>query len=320
MESTFIVANGFYVPNERITNADLERLVSTSAGWIDRHLGINERRKAAHDETTARLGALALEAALRSSDWEKKSIDLLICATSTPDKILPATACQIGKELGIDPVSFDVGAACSAFPYAIAVADAMLSTSRFERAAVVFSECYTRFTDYTDRETCVFFGDSAAGMLLERGRATRGLQLIDTLLFNRNDGADTVETPTRGYFRQDGPAVKEAALRGFEDAARGLLQRNRMSVSDLKAFVGHQANYRVLEVVCQRLGITAAQHWHNVRDFGNQGGAGSATTLSQHLQLRGNELRDGDHILVATFGAGFTIGASLFRWGNGKHA
>jgi len=318
MTSIFVTGMGFHVPSERISNAQLASQLDTSEGWLDEHLGINSRRRSADNETTARMGALALEVALAESSKQKAEIDLLMCATATPDLLIPATACQIGNLLGINPVSFDIGATCSGFPYALSVAAAMLQTTRFQCAALVASDRFTRFVDYEDRRTCVFFGDSASSVLLESTRPHRGLELVDHLLLNRNEGASTVTMPVHGYFTQDGRKVREEALKGFEEVVTCLLSRNHMTSRDLAGFVGHQANYRILEQVCQTLGVPEAKHWHNVREFGNQGGAGCLTALCQHIQQRKHELRDGDAVVVATFGAGFTMGALLFRWCNSE--
>ena len=311
MDSIYVVGTGFYLPEERVTNADLIETVDTSEEWISTRVGIRERRRAAEDENTSDLAALATQAALERSGWNGEDLDLLVCATSTPDALIPATASFACKRLGIDPVAFDVNAACSGFAYGISVADSMIRSGRFAKVAMVTAEKYTRVTDYSDRATCIFFGDSAGTLLLSNEKPKVGLEVVDWVMANMNEGAECVTTPIGGFFWQDGAKVKEYALRGFRDSALEILERNNLQTGDLCAFVGHQANYRVLQTVCDTLGIHESQHWHNVRNCGNQGAAGAATAFCQHLESE--TLSEGDFILATTFGSGFTTGSVLFR-------
>ena len=240
-------------------------------------------------------------------------LDLLGCATSTPDSLIPATGSWICQKLRIDPVAFDVNAACSGFVYGLAVARGQMATMGYSKVAMVTAEKYTRVTDYTDRATCIFFGDSAGALLLSPHKPEFGFEVVDVVMANMNEGADCVTTTIGGYFRQDGPRVKEYALRGFTSSASSILRRNDVKASDLKAFVGHQANFRVLQTVCDVLNVHESQHWHNVRDFGNQGAAGAATAFCQGVERHTQDLQDGDLILVTTFGSGFTTGSALLR-------
>ncbi len=311
MANIYVAGTGFYLPEERITNAQLIESVDTSEEWISTRVGIKERRRAAEDQNTSDLAALATEAALDRTSWKGEDLDLLVCATSTPDALIPATASFACRRMEINPVAFDVNAACSGFAYGVSVAGSMLSSGRFEKVAMVTAEKYTRVTDYSDRATCVFFGDSAGTLLLQNEKPKKGLEVVDWVMANMNEGAGCVTTPIGGFFWQDGAKVKKYALRGFRDSALEILGRNDLETSDLRAFVGHQANYRVLQTVCDTLGVHESQHWHNVRECGNQGAAGAATALCQHLESE--TLEDGDHILVTTFGSGFTTGSVLLR-------
>ena len=310
----YIAGTGTYLPEGRITNDDLILSVKTTDDWIISHTGMKERRRAADDQDTSDLGVLATARALERTGWDGKDLELLVCATSTPDRLIPATASLIGKKLEIDPVAFDVNAACSGFAYGLAVASAMATAHGYERIALTVPEKYTRVTDYEDRATCIFFGDSAATLLLQPQRPARGLEVVDTLLANINEGAEYVTTPVGGYFWQDGRRVKEYALKAFEKSAKDMLARNDLDVSQLRSFTGHQANLRVLEEVAERVGVKAEQHWSNVEYCGNQGAAGVSTTFCSKLEEYEGELNDGDLFLLTVFGSGFTTGSVLLRY------
>ena len=313
MASIYIAGTGFFVPEERITNPQLIDSVATTEEWISTHIGIRERRRARPEDDTSALGAYATENACSRLGWNKNDLDLLVCATSTPDTLIPATASWTCKQLEINPVAFDVNAACSGFVYGLAVAQGMMQSMNYKRVAMVTAEKYTRVTDYTDRKTCVFFGDSAGTLLLTHDKPAFGFEVVDIVMENMNEGADCVTTPTNGFFRQDGPEVKKYALKGFTNSASKILGRNNLTPADLLAFVGHQANYRVLQTVCDMLGVQESQHWHNVRYFCNQGAAGAATTFCQKVEEHAASLSDGDYVLSTTFGSGFTTGSALLR-------
>ncbi len=311
---TYICGTGYHLPDRVLSNAELIRMVDTTEEWIVSHVGIEERRLAPDDWNTSHLGAAATRAACERTGWSVKDLDLLVCATSTPDRLIPGTASYIGQQLEIDPVAFDVNAACSGFVYGLATARGLMQSMGFKRVALTTAEKYSRVTDYTDRATCIFFGDSAATVLLTEERPERGMEIVDISMFNTNEGADCVTTPTDGYFRQDGPRVKNYALGCFERSATGMLEKHGLKPADLRAFCGHQANLRVLEEVGRRVGVTAEQHWHNVEVCGNQGAAGVITAFTSRLQVEEPNLRDGDLFLLTVFGSGFTTGSALLRW------
>ena len=310
---TYICGTGYCVPPDVITNADLIARVETTEEWIVSHTGMVERRRAPEGWDTSDLGTASVRHALERSPWSAQDLDLLICATSTPDSLIPATASYIGKKLGVDPVSFDVNAACSGFVYGLATARGLMQSMGYERVALCTAEKYTRVTDYDDRATCIFFGDSAATVLMTPERPQVGLEVVDILMENVNEGAECVTTTIGGYFWQDGRAVKEYALRSFERSAKLMLERNDLEPSQLKAFCGHQANLRVLEEVGSRVGVRADQHWHNVEYCGNQGAAGVISAFTTSLDEKSDEVRDGDLFLLTVFGSGFTTGSALLR-------
>ena len=313
-DSIHIAALGRHVPEERITNADLESTLDTSDAWIREHTGIRERRRAPVHVETSDLGVRATEAALADGGWSPEDIDLLICATSTPDRLVPATGCYIGKKLGISPVTFDLGATCSGFVYGLSVARAMMRDQGYRRVALCVAEKWTKFTDYTDRASAIFFGDGAGTVLLQPERPTRGFEVVDLTMVNLNDCADLVTCPVGGHFRQIGRRVLESATAEFELRSAEMLQRHGLEPGDLRAFIGHQANLRILDAVRSNLGLSPEQHWYNVDWAGNQGGAGVLTALAEQVERRRAELTPGDLILVTVFGAGFTSGSALLRW------
>ncbi len=291
-------------------------MVDTTHEWIESRVGIRERRIADDEHNTSALAAFAVEDSLERAGWDKNDLDLFVCATSTPDSLIPATASWSCQRMGLHPLpAFDINAACSGFVYGMGVARAMMLTGDFNKVAFVTAEKYTRVTDYTDRASCIFFGDSAGSLLLTKEKPAKGgWEVIDTSMKNFNDGADVVTTEIGGFFWQDGPRVKNYALRAFEESAVLMLQKHGVEVDDLKAFVAHQANLRVLQTVCDMVGVHESQHWHNVEICGNQGAAGSATTFCMGNAEHQGTYKEGDYILVTTFGSGFTSGSALLRW------
>lgn len=310
----YLAGSGVYFPEERITNRDLLAKIDTTEEWLDSRIGIRERRKAPAEVNTSDLGALATRVALADAGWSPASVELLVCATSTPDNLIPATASFICQKIGMNPVAFDVNAACSGFVYGLAVAQSLMQTVGYRRALLCTAEKYTRVTDYTDRSTCVFFGDSAATVALQPEEPQLGAEVVDVTMRNYNEGAALVQTPVGGYFMQDGPRTKEIALEAFTSSAGEMLRRHGLAMRDIRAFMGHQANLRVLETVGEKLGVSNGQHWYNVDMFGNQGAAGVITTLCGGIRARAGELRHDDWLLCTVFGSGFTSGSALLRW------
>jgi 3-oxoacyl-[acyl-carrier-protein] synthase-3 len=187
-----------------------------------------------------------------------------------------------------------------------------------ERAALCTAEKYTRVIDPSDRRNSIFWGDSAAAVMIQRERPPVGAEIVDVVIENLNEGADLVKIPLGGFFSMDGPAVKGIASKGMVDSATGILRRNGVGPDDLRAFIAHQANLRVLETLVDRLGVDADRHWHNVEMFGNQGAAGVATTFCAGREEHHDDLKDGDLFLLTVFGSGFTGGSALLRWIDGR--
>ncbi len=309
--TTYVAGTGVHHPDERITNEDLSRRSGVTGAWIEQHLGIRERRRAPADWRTSDLGVASVREALAHSDWTLADIDLLLCATSTPDALVPSTACVIGGKLGISPPCLDVNAACAGFVYGLGVASALIDSGRFRRIALVAADNYTRFTSYDDDGLGLYWGDGGACVLLQPEARAGALELLDWDVGAMTEGGRYTSLPLSGVATQVAHKVKEFALRGFVQSARTLLQRCHVAPHELAAFVGHQANLRLLEQVAEELGIPSERHWHTVQLYGNRGAAGAPATLirkSEELPLRAGEL-----VLVTVFGAGFTTASALFR-------
>lgn len=318
MKSVFISALAQHHPREQLDNAALCTRLNTSDAWIIDRTGIASRRRVAPNEEASDLGAEATRQALVRAGWAPQDLELLVCATSSPDTLLPAAATHMARKLGGQPIAFDVNAACAGAAYGLAVAQSMMHGMGYARAALCCVDTYTRFTDYDDRRTAVLFGDGAATALLQTTRPPAGAELLDLDLRNEHEHIELVQVPRAGTWRLQGRAVVPPALAMLVGSAERLLSKHGLTVGDLRGFVGHQANYRILETLAERLRLSDSQHWSNVREYGNQGAAGALSALSEAVAARGPDspepLRDGDLILLTVVGAGFTSGSALFRW------
>ncbi len=314
MEGVFIAGTGYHHPAQVLSNDDLVARLPTTHEWILGHTGIRERRIAAADVDTSDLAVEATQAALSRSGWSGKDLDLLICATSTPDTLAPATAAHVAEKMGLGGVHFDVNASCSNFVYGVAVARGLMAAQGLERIALCTAEKYSRVVDYDDRRFAIFWGDGAATVLLTPEAPTVGAEVLDVRLSSHNADANLVITPVHGWFTMDGAAVKPIATRLLVDSAHEILAAHDLEVGDLRAFMAHQMNLRLLEDLTEILGVTDDQHWHNVEWRGNQGGAGIVTALCAGIEDPDVPLRDGDLLLMSVVGSGFSAGSVLLRW------
>ena len=314
-DRTFIDGLASYHPARRVTNFDLMETMDTSDEWIVDHTGIRERRYAPDDVNTSDLGAIATARALDDADLEPEDVDALICVTSTPDMLIPSTASYIANKLGLrSTTAFDVNAACAGFVYGLVVAQGLLHSQGHGRIVLCAAEKYTRVIDPHDRANSIFWGDGAGAVVLSPARPLVGLELVDVELANYNEDPDLVRIPVGGCFEMNGRAVKEIAFDGLVASSTAMLERHRLCSEDLRGFVCHQANLRMIEALALRLGVEPHKHWHNVGMFGNQGAAGVVTAFSAGLHENRHLLRDGDLFLLTVYGAGFTGGSALLRW------
>lgn len=321
-----ITAVGKYLPEDRLTNADLERMVDTSDEWIVTRTGIRERRILRNPEkATAFLAAEAARDLLAKRGLGPEDLDLIVVATVTPDLVFPSTACLVQAELGARRAwAFDLAAACSGFLYALTVGAQFVQSGKHRRVLVVGAETMSRIMDYTDRTTCVLFGDGAAAVLLEPDDEG-AYGLLDSVEYADGSGAPylcqkaggslrppTHETVERRehYARQDGQAVFKQAIVRMAEAAGEIMERNGLSAADVRYLVPHQANLRIIDATARRMGIEPERVMLNVERYGNT----TAATLPLCLADWEADLRRGDNLVLAAFGGGFTWGASLVRW------
>ncbi|MGV2981752.1 beta-ketoacyl-ACP synthase III [Camelimonas sp. ID_303_24] len=314
---------GSYLPPRVVTNAELAGLVDTSDEWIVQRTGISQRHIAADDETTSVLGLRAAQAALADAGLEASDIDLVICATSTPDFTFPAAATQIQAGLGITHgVAFDVQAVCSGFVFAVTTADKFLTSGSHKRALVVGAETFSRLLDWEDRTTCVLFGDGAGAIVLEAqeqpGEASdRGV--LTTHI--RSDGRHRQKlyvdggpgsTKTVGHLRMEGKEVFRHAVGMITDVIEDAFAATGTSADDLTWFVPHQANRRIINASADKLGIARDKVVVTVDQHGNTSAASIPLALA--AARADGRIQPGDLVMIEAMGGGFTWGSALIRW------
>ena len=318
-----VLGCGSYLPNQVLTNADLAHKVDTSDEWIVQRTGIHERRIAAPGEFTSHMAINAARAALAHAHLDASAIDLIVLGTSTPDNTFPATATAVQAGLGITSgAAFDLQAVCSGFVYALATADALLRTGAFSRALVIGAETFSRLLDWTDRTTCVLFGDGAGAVVLEAqeqpgGREDRGVLTVRLRSDGRHktklyvDGGPS-STGTVGHLRMEGREVFRHAVAMITDVVEDAFKTAGYTVADIDWFVPHQANKRIIDGSAHKLGIPASKVVTTVDRHGNTSAASIPLALSDAVADR--RIKRGDLLLLEAMGGGFTWGAALLRW------
>ena len=318
---------GAYVPPKLLTNADLEKMVATSDEWIVERTGIRERHIVEAGVATSDLAVEAARCCLARRGIDAGEIEVIIVATVTPDMFFPSTACLVQHRLGIEGAwGFDLSAACSGFPYALQVGAKLIESGMHKKVLVIGADVMSSIIDYTDRATCVIFGDGAGAVLIEPCEADE-VGLIDYWHEIDGSGAAALNMPGGGslhpptvetvaakmhYVHQDGQAVYKFAVRKMAEAAETILQRNGIEGKDLGCFIPHQANKRIILSTAERLGMPESSVIINIDRFGNT----TAATIPMAMQTALDEgrLKKGDLVLLASVGAGFTVGATLLRW------
>ncbi|MBQ0824468.1 ketoacyl-ACP synthase III [Microvirga terrae] len=314
---------GSYLPRRKLTNQDLEKLVETSHEWIVQRTGIEERHIAEDDETTSVLGIKAAEAALADAGLTANDIDLVICATSTPDYTFPSTATMIQTGIGMTHgAAFDLQAVCTGFVYAVATADKFLQSGSHRRALVIGAETFSRILDWNDRTTCVLFGDGAGAIVLEaqegegtsadRGVLTSHLRsdgrYRDKLYVDGGPGS----TKTTGVLKMEGREVFKFAVGMVADVVQDAFKATGTSAEELKWFVPHQANKRIITASADKLGIAPEKVVITVDRHGNTSAA--SIPLALDAARRDGRIQDGDLVMIEAIGGGFTWGSALIRW------
>lgn len=322
-----ISALGTYVPPRILSNADLEKLVETTDQWIVERTGIRERHLVDKGVASSDLGAEAAKRALAQRGLQPNDIEVILVATVTPDMFFPSTACLVQDKLGAKGAwGFDLSAACSAFVYALQTGAQFIATGTHKKVLVVGVDVMSSIIDYTDRATCILFGDGAGAVILEPADDD-SLGLIDYLHEIDGSGACALYMPGGGsrnpssyetvdrkmhYVHQDGQTVFKFAVRKQTELCEKLLERNGLKGSDIKAFIPHQANLRIIAATADRLGLRPESVIVNIDRYGNTTAA--TIPLAMHSAIQEGKLKKGDLVLLASVGAGFTVAAALLRW------
>ena len=322
-----ISAVGTYVPPRLLTNADLERMVATNDQWITERTGIRERHIVEKGVATSDLAVEAARRCLAKRGIEASDLDTIIVATVTPDMLFPSSACLVQDKLGAKGAwGFDLSAACSGFPYALQVGAKLVESGAHKKVMVIGADVMSSIIDYTDRTTCVIFGDGAGAVLIEPCEEGE-VGLIDFWHEIDGSGAVSLNMPAGGsllpashetvdkkqhFVHQDGQAVYKFAVRKMAEAAETVLSRNGIEGSDLNCFIPHQANKRIILSTAERLKLPLERVVINIDRFGNT--TAGTIPLAMNTALDEGRLKKGDLVLLASVGAGFTVGATLLRW------
>lgn len=321
-----IIGTGMYVPEKVLTNADLEKMVDTNDEWIVSRTGIRERHIAADDQATSDLCYEAAVKALESAGMTADQLDLIIVATITPDTFFPSTACILQDKLGAKKAAaFDLSAACSGFVYGLATASNFIGSGMYNNALVIGADCLSRITDYTDRNTCVLFGDGAGAVILGEVPEGRGFQSFDlgaegaggTLLKLEAGGSrmpasvETVEGK-KHYIYMNGREVFKFAVRVMNTATGDVLKKAGKTKEDIDLFVPHQANIRIIQSAMERLELSESKVVVNVDKYANTSAASIPLALVEAAEQ--GRIKEGDCVLMVGFGGGLTWGASVLIW------
>jgi 3-oxoacyl-[acyl-carrier-protein] synthase-3 len=324
----YISAIHHWVPERLLTNADLEKMVDTTDEWIRTRTGIRERRILGDGKASSDMGAEAVKLLLQQRGMDPEEIDVIIVATVTPDMFFPSTGNLIQAKVGAKNAwAFDISAACSGFLYALGLGTQIIEAGTHDKIIVVGTDKMSSITNYNDRNTCVLFGD-AAGVVLLEPTEDENIGILDFILHSDGSGAEylhmkaggskypaTLETVANDwhYIYQDGKTVFKFAVQKMADIAEEVLVRNNYSGKDVKLLVPHQANLRIIDAAAKRLGLPPEQVLINIDRYGNTTAATIPLALSEAYQQ--GRIEKNDLLVLATFGAGFTWGSALVRWG-----
>src|SRR5579871_1898581 len=317
---------GSYVPERIVTNADLEKMVETSDEWITSRTGIKARRVAAVDEFTSDLAAKAALRAMKKAGVKPEQIDLIIVATITPDMPFPSTGCLVQQKIGAyRAAAFDIEAACSGFIFALEIGQQFIMSRSYNTVLVIGAEKLSSIVDWTDRNTCVLFGDGAGAAILQNRPNAHGL--LTACMGSDGQKADLLSMPAGGsrcpasaasvaaglhYLRMDGKETFKNAVQAMFNAAQEVLRRCELDISQIKCVIPHQANRRIIDAVSERIGATPEQVFVNLDKYGNTSAASVAIALDEAVAQ--GKITRGDLVLLVVFGAGLTWGAAVIEW------
>lgn len=317
---------GHAYPSGVLTNADLEKIVETSDEWITTRTGIKQRHKAADNEYTSQFGTLAAKQAIERAGLQPEDIDIIVCATTTPDQIMPSTGALIQAQLGAtNAAGMDIFAACSGFLYGITMVESMIRTGQVRNAVVIGAEVLTKYVDYTDRSTCVIFGDGAGAAVLapvEEGKGILATKIrsdgrYEEALYAPGGGTklgSSYKTIDNGdhFFKMKGNELFKVAVRSMADISAEMLAKAGYTVDEIDLVVPHQANQRITDAVAGRLGVPEEKVYSNIAEHGNTSSASIPIALDECLQS--GKIKSGDLVLLTAFGGGATWGATVIRF------
>lgn len=321
-----ITGTGSAVPEKVLTNFDLEKMMDTSDEWIVTRTGIRERRIAGEGEYTSTFATAAAEKALAAAGVKAEEIDLIIVGTLTPDFPFPATACIVQQAIkATNAFCFDLSAACSGFIYALATAEKFIASGQVKKALVIGAEVLSRIVDWSDRNTCLLFGDGAGAVVLEAQEGDHGVLSTHMhsdgnyweILYQKGAGSRNPATHQNVddklvYLTMQGNEVFKLAVRSMGEVAQEALEANGLTPDDVTLFIPHQANQRIVDSVGKRLGITGERVFVNLDRYGNTSAASIPIALDE--AVRAGRLKEGDILLLDAFGGGLTWGSALVRW------
>ena len=313
-----------YVPEYVLDNKELEKLVDTNDEWITTRTGIKERRILKGQKGSSDMGTEAINGLLKKTNTSAEEIDLIICATVTPDMLFPSTACLIADKIGARNIcAFDISAACSGFLYALTTASKFIESGTYNKVIVVGCDKMSAIVDYTDRTTCVLFGDGAGAVLLEPSLDSHGI--MDYILRSDGSGGEFLKMKAGGslhpashetvdarehYVYQDGQPVFKKAVKSMADVSEEIMQKNNLTADDVAWLVPHQANKRIIDATSRRMGVGDEKVMLNIERYGNT----TAGTIPLCLWDWENQLKKGDNLILAAFGGGFTWGSIYLKW------
>lgn len=325
----YIRSVGRFLPERRLTNTDLEKMVDTSNEWILTRTGIGERRILDPGLGNSYMAVRAATDCLERAGVSPEELDAIIVATVTPDRLFPATACMVQRELGAKKAwGFDLNAGCCGFLFSVSTAAQMIESGRSNKVLIIGSDVMSTITDYCDRNTCILFGDAAGAALLDVCPEP-GHGILDFILHTDGRGEEMLYMKAGGsrrppsletvqnrehYVSQDGPNVFKVAVTEMSNIAAEILQRNGLTGSDVSLFVPHQANLRIIDAAARKMGIENGRVVKNIMKFGNTTAATLPLCLYEASVEKQYTVKSGDYLVMAAFGAGFTWGSALLRW------
>ena len=321
-----IIGTGHAYPTGILTNADLEKIVETTDEWITSRTGIKQRHKAAADEYTSQFGVKAAQQALERAGLKPEDIDIIVCATTTPDQIMPSTGALIQAKLGAtNAAGMDIFAACSGFLYGLTMVESMIRTGQIRYALVIGAEVLTKYVDYTDRSTCVIFGDGAGAVVLapvEEGKGILATKIrsdgrYEEQLYAPGGGTklgtthETIDNRDH-FFKMKGNELFKVAVRSMAEISKEMLDKAGYTVEDVDLVIPHQANQRITDAVTSRLNVPEEKVYSNIAEHGNTSSASIPIALDECL--RSGKIKEGDLVLLTAFGGGVTWGGTVIRF------